>query len=206
MGLDIGNAGGDFKPWVKYNAKAGRWYIKGENGDVEVANPEFVADFENIQTGWFYFSAGNAPERVMDVSLSQKAPKPDRTYVDKAGNTKDCFKRGFALDVFSNHHFGGVVELSSTSAALSVPISYLYDQYEAAPESKQGLLPVVKFVQANPVTGKHGTNYEPVFQLVKWVNRPDELQTDLSPAVETSVQPAPQPAPAPVAASGGSEF
>lgn len=192
--LDINN-GGDFTPWVKYNAKAGRWYVKGDNGDVEVHNPVFVADFANIKTGWFYFSSGQAPERVMDPSLSQRAEKPNRTFTDKAGKVKDCFKRGFSLNVFSNASFGGVVELASTSGAMAEPINALYLQYEAAPESKQGMLPVVAFKQANPVTGKHGTNYSPVFEIQKWVTRPAEFDD-----VQTA-RPAPANQSAPVAAA-----
>jgi hypothetical protein len=173
--LDINNGGGEFTPWVKYNAKAGRWYVKGDNADVEVHNPVFVADFANIKTGWFYFSSGQAPERIMDPSLSQRADKPNRTFTDKNDKVQDCFKRGFALNLFSKAHFGGVVELASTSGAMAEPINALFTQYEAAPESKQGLLPVVAFKQANPVTGKHGTNYSPVFVIEKWVARPAEL-------------------------------
>lgn len=214
MGLDIGTTDGDFTPWVKYNAKAGRWYVKGETGDVEVQNPIFVTDFANIQTGWFYFSPGSAPERVMDASLTQRAPKPDRNYVDKTtGKTRDCFSRGFAVNLFSNDHFGGVVELSATSAILCGAIDDLYDLYEAAPESKQGMLPVVQFVQAEAITGKHGTNYKPVFSIVKWIPRPVEFDTQPAQQAVQPVEAAAAPVATqaavvqPVAAVGGvSEF
>ena len=199
--LDIGNSGGNFTPWVKYNAKAGRWYVKGDNGDVEITNPTFVADFKNIQTGWFYFSAGAAPERVLDPALTQRAEKPNRTFTDNKGNVKDAFKRGFMLNLFSKNSFNGVVELSSTAEAICTPIGALYTQYAAAPEASQGKLPVVTVKGANPVTGKHGTNYTPVFEIVKWVDRPAEFEgteTVAQAPVSAPVQSAPQP---PVATS-----
>jgi len=202
--LDIGNSGGNFTPWVKFNAKAGRWYVKGDNGDVEVTNPTFVADFQNIKTGWFYFSAGAAPERVLDPALTQRATKPDRTFTDKNGNVKDCFKRGFMLNCFSNNSFGGVVELSSTAESICTPIGALYGQYSNAPESKTGKLPVVAVKGASPVTGKHGTNYTPLFEIVKWVDRPVEF--DGMESNHVAPQPVAAPAPAPVAASSSSEF
>lgn len=195
--LDIGNSGsGDFTPWVKYNAKAGRWYIKGDNGDVEVQNPVFVADFANIKTGWFYFASGQAPEKVLDPSLTQRAEKPARTYTDsKTGAVKDAFKRGFLVNLYSKQNFGGVVELSSTAEAICTPIGELYKLYSESAESKTGQLPVVSVKGANPVTGKHGTNYVPVFQIEKWVARPAELEGSESTAPVASAAQAQQAAP-----------
>lgn len=203
MGLNIVTDSGDFVPYVKYNAKAGRWYVKGDSGDVEVMSPVFVADFANIRTGWLYFSAGSAPERVMDETLTHPAPKPDRTYTDDKGKVRDCFSRGFMLDLFSDACFGGVAELSSTSAVMNKAINGLYEQYEVSPEAQAGKLPVVKFVQAAPITGKHGTNYEPVFQIEKWVDRPAAFDVDTP--VVAQVAPV-QPAPVAVGANSVSEF
>jgi hypothetical protein len=202
--LDISNGGGDFTPWVKYNAKAGRWYVKGESGDMEVEKPVFVADFANIKTGWFYYASGQAPEVILDPALNQRAEKPDRTYTDSNGKVKDCFKRGFALNLFSASCFGGVVELSGTSATLSGPINDLYMQYEKSEEMKAGKLPVIAFVKSDAITGQHGTNYTPVFEIQKWVDRPAEFDS-VSPVAANEA--ASSSAPAPAAASGGvSEF
>ncbi len=85
MALNIVSQGGDFDPFVKYNAKAGRWYVKKDEHEIEVQNPTFIADFDNIKTGWLYFRAGTAPERIFDENLSTPAPKPQRTYTDDKG-------------------------------------------------------------------------------------------------------------------------
>jgi len=192
--LNLNTEGGDFTPWVKFNGKAGRWYVKGENGDVEVDKPVFVADLENIKTGWLYFAAGQAPERVMDLSLERAAPKPDH----------GDFKRGFMLNLFSDAQFGGVVELSANSQGISRAISALYKQYDQDKATNVGKLPVVDAGQSLPVTNKHGTNYEPVFTIVKWVQRPDAFDGVDEPSNDATATQAPtQAAPA---ASSVSEF
>ena len=48
--LNIG-ASGSIKPYVKFNAKADKWFAKGETGDVEIGRPTFVADLANIAHG-----------------------------------------------------------------------------------------------------------------------------------------------------------
>lgn len=164
MALNIVSNNADFTPWVKYNAKAGRWYIKGENGDVEVDKPTFIADFDNIKTGWLLFLEGQAPSQVWDVDLSTPAPKPG-----------DNHKRGFSLPLFSQKSFGGVVELSSSSMHLCNSINELYMQYEAGLASNKGKLPVVEFTGSVPMKDKMGTNYKPEFKIAKWVDRPVEL-------------------------------
>ena len=52
--LNIG-ADGSFKPYVKYNAKADKWFVPSEGDDLEIDRPTFAADFANIRTGWLCF-------------------------------------------------------------------------------------------------------------------------------------------------------
>ena len=75
MPLNIGNDG-DFTPYLKYNAKAGRFYIRppGATEDVELMNPRLAIDMANIRTGWVCFQEGLAPEKVWDASLTQRSP------------------------------------------------------------------------------------------------------------------------------------
>ena len=54
-------------------------------------------------------------------------------------------------------------------------MNQLHDAYMAAPEQAAGKLPVVRCASVLPVTSKHGTNYQPVFQIVQWVDVPAEL-------------------------------
>lgn len=205
MGLNIASQGGDFDPYCKYNAKSGRWFAKQGEQEVEISNPTFVADFANIKTGWFYFKAGQAPEKVFDPSLSEAAPKPQRTYVDDNGKTRDCFSRGFEMRLFSKASFGGegVVVISGSSMHLNNAISELYEQYEKEAGSHAGELPVVQCTGAAPMKDKFGTNYKPTFVITKWAKRPAELD-GASGGNDTA--PTPQPKAAAPVAQTVSEF
>lgn len=180
--------GEDFKVYVKYNAKAGRWYTKEDKPDAEefeVADMTAVFDFPNLKTGWFLFAPGVAPVKQLNdgANLHCFPPRPG-----------DGFKQGFQIDVFSSKNLMGVREFASTAGAVIDAMNAVHDDYEAAPESKQGKLPVVRCVSVKPIVGKHGTNYMPELRIMSWVDRPAELIDG------TAQQPAPQPAQQPVPA------
>jgi hypothetical protein len=163
MPLNIG-ATGSIRPYVKFNAKADKWFAKGEAGDVEIARPTFIADLDNIATGWLRFLEGQAPERVMDPALDRPAPSPG-----------DGFKRGFVLAVYSQKFFGGVVELSSASIHMGNAIRQVYSDFEAQRGSHPGQVPVIACTGSEPMKDRYGTNYRPKLEIVKWVDRPAEL-------------------------------
>jgi hypothetical protein len=184
--LNIGGTG-TIKPWVKFNSKADKWFVRGsEGGDLEIQRPTFAIDLKNIATGWFRFAQGQAPERRIDPSLDHVAPSPG-----------DGFKRGFVVICFSQKFFGGAVEMSGASLHLSNAIRDVYVKFkdeEGKPENR-GKVPVVACVGSDPMKDKHGLNYRPRFELVKFVDRPAELP-DASPVDETDVWKGAAPAPA----------
>lgn len=163
MPLNIG-ASGTIKPYVKFNAKADKWFVKGEEGDLEIERPTFIADLANIATGWLRFREGEAPERVIDASLDRAAPHPG-----------EGFKRGFVLSVYSQKSFGGLVELSSASIHMGNAIREVYQAFEDSRGNHPGQVPVVACSGSEPMKDKYGTNYRPRLGLVKWVDRPAEL-------------------------------
>lgn len=190
MGFMSNPAGGDgtFTPYLKYNAKAGRWYTKEDKQDAqefEVGNMTAIFDLENIKTGWFLFAAGVAPAKTYDPSLAQAAPKPG-----------DGFKRGFEVQAFSEKNLLGLREFSSTAGAVIEAMNALYDQWEADRAANAGKVPVVKCARVVPVTNKHGTNYQPVLEIVSWADRPSTLAAAANAAVAAAT-PAPAPAAAP---------
>jgi len=168
MPLNIGVSGA-IKPFAKYNAKADKWFIRGEDGDVEIERPTFVADLDNIATGWLRFREGQAPERVMDPSLDRAAPLPGEE-----------FKRGFVVMAFSPRYFGGAAEFASASLHLANAIKDIYVQYEAGKPDNPGKLPVIACTGSQAMKDRYGTNYRPTLSLVQWVDRPTELP-DTSP-------------------------
>lgn len=174
--------GEDFKVYVKYNAKAGRWYTKEDKQDApefEVTDMTAVFDFPNLKTGWFLFAPGVAPVKQLNENMRSWAVKPSPD-----------FKQGFQLDVFSNKNLLGVREFASTAGAVIDAMNAVYDQYDDAPESKAGKLPVVRCVSVKPIVSKHGTNYSPVLEIVDWVDRPAELMPS-APSASPPLQAAP---------------
>ena len=179
---------GEFTVYVKYNAKAGRWYTKDDQPNAtefEVVNMTAVFDIPNLKTGWFLFQAGSAPDKAINASLSAWGPKPS-----------DAHKRGFQINLFSDKNLLGVREFASTAGSVIEAMNGLYDAYLAAPEATQGKLPVVKCAGVLPVTGKHGVNYAPVLEIVAWVDRPAQLGEVTAKAATGPVTQAPVAGPA----------
>jgi hypothetical protein len=177
MGLNIGTTG-SIKPFVKYNAKADKWFLRPQGGEEqEIARPTFALDLANIRTGWFRFAEGQAPERVIDPSLTQLAPQPGPT-----------FKRGFVVAANSPKNFGGTVEIASASMHLSNAIREVYAVFEeqAGRTENRGKVPVIACTGAEAMKDKYGTNYRPRLELIRWIDRPADLP-DASPVDEDDV-------------------
>ena len=164
MALNIGGSV-SLKNYVKFNAKADKWFVRGADGeDAEIQRPTFVADFDNIATGWLLFREGQAPERVMDTSIDKAAPLPG-----------EGFKRGFVVMAYSPKFFGGAVELASASIHMSNAIKEVYAQYEADKAANAGKVPVIACTGSQAMKDRYGTNYRPTLAIAKWVDRPAEL-------------------------------
>ena len=180
----------DFVPFLKYNAKAGRFYARPDGGDkeVEIINPRFVVDFENIKTGWIFFpEAGQgAPQKVWDANIVEMAAKPG-----------EKFRRGFQVNVVGNDKLpqlgGGTLGLREWCANANnanTAISKMFEAWETGAQEHPGQVPFFACKQVIPVTGQYGTNYEPDFVLVTWIDRAKV-------AALNEAAPAPAPAPAP---------
>ncbi|HZT24128.1 MAG TPA: hypothetical protein VFA57_00375 [Pseudolabrys sp.] len=191
MPLHIGGSG-TIKPYVKYNAKSDKWFVRGaDGGDQEIPRPTFLLDLKNIRTGWFLFREGQAPDRVIDPTLDRIAQQPDPAY-----------KRGFVVMAFSQKFFGGAVEFSSASIHLSNAIRDLYAAFEeqSGKAENRGKVPVVACTGSDAMKDKFGTNYRPRLEIVKWADRPAELP-DASPVDESEIGRTGAPAPSPQAAA-----
>jgi hypothetical protein len=196
--------GGAGRPYVKYNGKAGRYFLKEEAGEVEVATFIAVFDLENAKTGYFRFAEGAAPEFVFDTETGE-AKRPG-----------DGFKRGFVVDVFSVKNLGGVRELASSANVTIEALQPVYEAYLSAPERAKGLLPLVKHLGIEPVKSKEGTNYRPKWTIEKWVARPPEFAQFVEEfgkpggtgpvAAGTTRAPTTTPGPAPAAVADASEY
>lgn len=169
MPLNLSVGEGDFVPYLKYNAKAGRFYVKpeGASEEVEIVNPVAAFDMANIRTGWLYYAEGSGPEKIWDPSPTQMAPRPP-------GPKK--FKRGFEVMVFGNTVLPGgkklgLREFSSTAGNVIASILRMHGAYESGIAENSAKVPVFKCIGVKPITGAYGVNYEPQFDLISWVER-----------------------------------
>lgn len=167
MPLNLSINDGDITPYLKYNAKAGRFYVRpqGASEDVEVHNPRLAFDMAHIKTGWIFYQEGAGPEKVWDPSSAQMAPRPP-------GPRK--FKRGFEVMVFGGDQIPvvgkiGLREFSSTASNCITAILGMYAEYEAGVAANPNCVPFYQCTGVKPIQGAYGTNYEPLFVLKSWV-------------------------------------
>jgi hypothetical protein len=179
LGLPVTAGGGDFKPIVKYDARAGRVHridrADGVSTPVEITQGfAAVFDLANIEVGYVMFNEGGAPAWAM-VKIGQPLPqKPSKDY-----------KTGFRLNIKLSKSLGGEVrEFASAAGCVISAMDALYESYSKAPESAAGKLPVVSIPGTTMIKSGSGqktsTNYAPNFAITAWVDRPADL-TNLTP-------------------------
>lgn len=198
--------GGDFNKVIKFDARAGRMFRVDREQDasgswntenVEVTNGfTAIMDLENIEVGWCLFAAGVAPQLSL-VKLGH--PLPQRP--------SDQHKQGFRMMMKLGKSSGGDVrEIAATSKAVLGAVDDLHNAFEAGRAANPNKLPVVALTGSKAIVstgkGQTSTNYAPIFEITKWVDRPADLggAAGAGEAVEEA-----KPAPAPVAASSADD-
>ena len=181
LGIQTESGGGSFTPTVKINSKQGRVYrvdrTQGAEGwttdEVEITRDfQFVPDMDNLEIGWMFFKAGQAPDLRM-VRLGEEMPaRPPG--VDSEG--KPNFKQGVRLLLKLGKSCGGDLrEISATAKSILGPIDKLHDAYLSGRSEHPGQLPQVRMTDMKKIDTKtpHGTNtnFEPIFEIVGWVDR-----------------------------------
>lgn len=208
LGLDYssGSGGGDIVPFVKYDARAGRFFrndrseVNGSysNTPVDITSTfKAVLDLENIEVGYLRFAAGSAPEFQL-VKLGQPMPA-------KPADAK--WKQGVRVMMKLHASCGGDIrETSSNAAAFLKGVDELHTTYQAQAAANPGKLPIVTLKTTIPVTSgsgdKKSTNYQPVFEIIGWAARPVDL---VHVAKQAGAQPAAQPAAASAPSTGSTQ-
>jgi len=201
------SSGEGFMGYVKYDARAGRIFtpIRSQDSggnwtteDEEVTNKfQAVFDLENMEVGWILFNPGAAPSYEM-VKLGEAFPaKPS-----------DKHKQGFRFLMKLGKDCGNEVRtFSHTAKVVLGPIDELHTLYEKEKASHAGQLPVVKLVKTVAIKSgsgdKSSTNYSPVFEIVKWVDR---SAMDGAAVKEEAPEPKPVEKKLPDGDSGSEEF
>lgn len=168
-------AGANFLPIVKYDARSGRISRRdrtnGETTEVDITkNFKAVFDAENVEIGWASFNTGGAPDMRL-VRMS------DGTNIEKPG---EDFRRAVRYVIKLGKECGGDIREFATNANASLEgIKKLQSAYDEGVKQNPGKLPVVEFKDSIAKTSgegqKRSTNYVPVFEIVGWVKRPEDL-------------------------------
>lgn len=182
LGFTYSTGGGDFTAIMKYDARAGRMFREDRKQDaggawmkdsVDVtSNFKAVFDFENIEVGYINFPQGGAPDFCL-ASLGE--PYPQRPTPNHAQGLRFMLK--LAKDTAGDG--AAIREIAGTSASFRMGIDELHNAYEAGKAANSGKLPIVALKSTLPVTSgsgaKKSTNYQPVFEIVGWAARPEDL-------------------------------
>lgn len=174
LGFMKASSGEDFLPSLRINVISGDCIVAGseKNADGQTWNKyekevkfpaKFVADMDNIEVGWIYFSA-QGPNFVL-VKIGQEMPsKPS-----------DNHRQGFRLKMY--HKDFGLVMLANSSTTVKDVMNDIHDAYMAAKDKNVGKFPVIEFkgTERIRIKTKEGTkNYKkPVLAITDWVEKPE---------------------------------
>lgn len=196
--IDVGGSGSD-GPWLNWGAQKERFTLRTREDEVTFdgfASGGVVLDIDNFKTGWCYIAGviGTAPDWRMNRSITKFDPQPGEE-----------FKKGFKVRCAIGG--GKTADWDQSGAGAWNGMMALTAQFAAG--QQPGTLPLVKMVGTKTVKFTKGSTVEPVFEITKWVPRPDCLKEGFAAGIATEApQPvqAPKPAPAPVAALADDAF
>jgi hypothetical protein len=201
--IDLGNNGGDginvFLGWSARGTQDGsirarQFYLREGSSKDEYAEAQtkgFVIDLDSLKTGWQKSEgmAGIAPEWKWNPSVNQMMQKPG-----------DDYKKGFSVKCAIG---GGKVAMwEQAGAGVWSALADLAPLLKDQPAS--GQMPLIKMTDAKELKFTKGSTCYPIFEIVKWVDKPDCLKEGAAAGIAT--EPAPAPAPAPAAADDDMEF
>lgn len=162
MPLNIGGGGGN--PFIRFKASINSW----EKSNADSGTSEFtwdspaIFDVEHVQLGWLLLAEGQRDWQAWPNNA--QTPQPEGEY-----------KRGFSCQVFSKALFGAepVREFCTSASGCVEFIKELYNSCEA--NFGKGQVPVVKITGSRATKIGKGTTRIPTFEVVKWVDRPEDL-------------------------------
>ena len=236
---DSGTSNGKFLGRIQFDARVGFWktvkriqHSDGSYGD-EVSQPfngseqapvSLLMDFGTLEVGYMKISS---PPSFLVVPYGQIIPpQPEEMSPGQKPGDKPrkAFQAGFRIQVCSPKTFGDqdAYYFSNTSKTVMGPMDTLHQQFLAAAEAQEGMIPIVVIKKCIPTTIKtpqgNSTFYAPEFEIASWAQRLPVFGDRTVPAPQggsrTSAlpaaapasasnhvpSPAPKPAPAPVVA------
>jgi hypothetical protein len=183
-----GMVGGSTKPLLEYDAKARAFKID----DKVLSTITMIVDVERAQAGWIKFTDASPPafELVSVEDLTNGAAYPPMPKdVDSSG--RPLWPRGFKCTVKVSDQLAGegptVREWASCALATTRGFDSLHDLWVAGRQT--GRVPVVCCDQFEEEPGQVGSNYRPVFKIVKWIARPKDMLEEPKEAKPAVVDP-----------------
>ncbi len=174
--------GGLFRPRVKFNAKAGRVYridrVQQADGwgneDVEItAQFAFYLALESFADGWWNRQTF---KELLGPLGGEMIAQPDER--DAAGKPVWAYQVRCTMKLAAAA--GGDLRVFSSGAQCVLePLDKLYSECMSDPKARGDQLrlwvPAVRMARTEAIKGDNGVNYAPVFELVKWVQRPADM-------------------------------
>ena len=159
--------------FVRFSVEDNEWLRSSETGDLVEFDPSsgVVIDIENVQLGWLKLSGGR--DWV-------EWPGNDPT---KAPQPSDAHKQGFSVKMYSKKLFDDepVRELCTSQTGMNMFIRKLHEECEATGNFKQGKVPAIKIGKSKEkMKVGAGSTRVPPFEIVKWMDRPEELDAGSS--------------------------
>ena len=191
--LDLGSDGSS-GPYIAWSARGTQdgiidpmsFYIRdgGHKEPIDVSKG-MVLDIETLKTGWQRSEgmAGVAPEWKWNPNVNQMMQKPG-----------DDYKKGFSVKCAIG---GGKVAMwEQAGAGVWSALADLAPMLTEQPAA--GQMPLIKMKEAKELKFTKGSTCYPIFEIVKWVDKPDCLKEGAAAGIATDPAPAPEPAPAAV--------
>lgn len=200
--------GGAFRPRVKFNAKAGRVYridrVQQADGkvshEVEITDQfAFYLALESFADGWWHRETFKELLAPLGGTLP---PRPD----ERDANNKPLWIYQVSCTMKLAAAAGGDLRVFSSGAQCVLEsLDKLYSECCADPKGNgdeiRRWVPAVRMLRTEPIKGENGVNYAPVFELVKWVERPADMPYEAAGA--SAPAPTATPAARPAPTNGG---
>jgi len=165
-------------PYLRFLSQKDRWEMSSEvSGEHEPVKMDsaIIIDIENLILGWMFIKSGHPKDWIPwpNVDGDGAAAKPNEEY-----------KTGFVVKCYSKKQFGKdapVREFSSNAVGAKEFIKHLYNYAEENKKFGKGKVPLLKILQSTEVKFNKGSSAIPQYEIVEWVDRPDELVGDVPP-------------------------
>jgi hypothetical protein len=170
----------DFIPFMKFDARdvslslitrvqdiAGEW----ETVVNKIAPEQFraVAALDVLEVGWIAFATGVKP----DTAMVAAGPDAAARWGDPPSDRHQLGIR--LLWKMSPDLGGGIRELMGTSIGLWNGVDKLHDDYLSGAAGHPGELPIVGVAEIKEIKTRNGSTFEPIFKIVGWKERPNDL-------------------------------